>query len=109
MRFKHGRKLVGDRTAKSSLNVVKATESQFADDTATYATSRETFENSATEMVDAVKDWGMTVSVEKTKGMVVGAGVDVSDTAPLQMENGSIDMVHTFPYLGSNIANGKIT
>ena len=49
MRFKHGRKLVGDRTAKSSLNVVKATESQFADDTATYATSHETFENSATD------------------------------------------------------------
>ena len=33
-----------------------------------------------------------------------------SDTAPLQMENGSIGMVNTFPHLRSNIANdGKIT
>jgi len=37
--FKHGRRLVGDRTAKSSLERVKVTESQFADDLALYATS----------------------------------------------------------------------
>ena len=36
VRFKHERNLVGDQTAKSRLSVVKATESQFADDTATY-------------------------------------------------------------------------
>ena len=67
VRFKHGRKLVGDRTAKAWLNVVKVTESQFADDTATYATSRETFEDSANELVDTVDVWGMTVSIEKPK------------------------------------------
>ena len=103
-------KLVGGRTAKTRLSVVKVAESQFADDTAMYATSREAFEDSAMELVDTVKDWGMTVSIEKTKGMVVDTGVDESDTAPLQMENGSIDMVNTFSYLGSIIANdGEIT
>ena len=54
---------------KARLSVVKATEWQFGDDTATYATSRKIFENSATELVDTVKDWRMTVSIEK---MVVG-------------------------------------
>ena len=37
--YKHGRKLVGDRTAKSRLNEVKMKETQFADDAALYATS----------------------------------------------------------------------
>ena len=50
-RFKHGRKLVGDRTAKSLLNLVKITESQFADDTVTYAISQGVFEHSAREFV----------------------------------------------------------
>ena len=38
--FKHGRKLVGDRTAKSRLSVTRVHESQFADDAALYTTSR---------------------------------------------------------------------
>lgn len=42
--FKHGRKLVGDRTAKSTLEVVRVSESQFADDVALYSSSRDEFE-----------------------------------------------------------------
>ena len=38
--MKNGRKLVGDRTAKSRLQCTTVTESQFADDVALYATSR---------------------------------------------------------------------
>jgi hypothetical protein len=105
VKFKLGRKLVGDRTARERLSVVRITESQYADDTATYATCRDIFENSATELIDTVKDWGMTVSTEKTKGMVVGAAVEESDHAPLQKESGSIETVNTFPYLESNITN----
>ena len=74
--FKHGRKLVGDRMAKSRLSNVNVIESQFADDTATNASSRETFEQSPMELLHTVKDWGMTVRIEKTKGMVVGANLD---------------------------------
>ena len=40
-----GRKLVGDRTAKSRLAVVKVTESQFADDLALYASTCEKLEH----------------------------------------------------------------
>ena len=45
VRYRHGRKLVGDRTAKSCLDLVRVTESQFADDAAVYANSSDTFEN----------------------------------------------------------------
>ena len=40
-----GRKLVGDRTAKPWLAVVKVTESQFTDDLALYASTREKLEH----------------------------------------------------------------
>ena len=45
--FRHGRKLDGDRTAKSRLSVVRVTESQFANDVALYTTSRGCLETMA--------------------------------------------------------------
>ena len=51
--FKHGRKLVGDRTAKSKM--VKATETQFADDVALYSSSRSNFEMAAKKFVEMAK------------------------------------------------------
>ena len=41
MRFKMGRKLVEDRTAKARLQVTKVFVSKFTDDVALYVTSRE--------------------------------------------------------------------
>lgn len=60
-------------TSRKHLSVVKITESQFLDDTATYTTSWEIFQYSAIELVDIVTEWGMTVSVE--------------DNAPLQIRS----------------------
>ena len=74
--YKHGRKLVWDRTAKSRLSEMRVTESQFADDVALYATSRDSFESVAAEFVKVASEWGLTVSTEKTKGMVVGEGLN---------------------------------
>ena len=84
VRFKHGRKLVGDRTAMSRLKEVRLTESQFADDTAAYATTRSAFEQATGEFTHTVEDWGMTVSIDKTKEMVVGSHLEASDVAPVQ-------------------------
>ena len=42
-KYKHGRKLVGDSTAKSRLLYDVITESQFTDDAALYATAAEEF------------------------------------------------------------------
>ncbi len=44
------------------------TESQFADDVALYAGSRDCLEPVAMSFVGEVSKWGLTVSIEKTKG-----------------------------------------
>ena len=48
--YKHSRRLVGDRTAKSHLDRIIDTESQFADDAAVYSTSQSTFKG-ATQII----------------------------------------------------------
>ncbi len=50
--FRHGRKLVGDRTAKSRLNLVRVSESQFADDVALYASNRTCLESLGKKFVE---------------------------------------------------------
>ncbi len=105
VRYKHGRKLVGDRIAKSRLECMKVTESQFADDAAVYTKTCEAFERSTAQLVDVATNWGLTVSMEKTKGMVVGGHVDDSDALPVQLAGGQIEMVSDFTYLGSNITS----
>ena len=105
--YKHGRKLVGDRTAKSRLSEMRVTESQFADDVALYATSRDSFESVAAEFVKVASEWGLTVSTEKTKRMVVGEGLNESDVRPVQVEGGSVDVVQDFTYLGANISRDR--
>ncbi len=49
--FRHGRKLVGNRTAKSRLNLVRVSESQFADDVALYASNRTCLESLGKKLV----------------------------------------------------------
>ena len=78
VRYKHGRKLVGDRTAKSHLSEVRITESQFADDAAVYASTRAVFERATSEFVQAASEWGLTVSIQKTKGMIIGQQMTAS-------------------------------
>ena len=64
IKFRHGRKLVGDRTTKSRLNNSQITESQFADDAAVYATTREAFEQATGEFVRTAHRWGLTVNIK---------------------------------------------
>lgn len=104
--FKHGRKLVGDRTAKSGLEVVRVTESQFADDVALYSSSRHDFEVMAKRFVGVTRKWGLTVSTQKTKGIALGGMVCDRDLGSLQVDGGEIEMVNCFTYLGSNLSRG---
>ena len=41
--------------------------------------------------VTVAKDWGLTVSTAKTKGMVVGQGLDENDVSPVQVDEGTFD------------------
>ena len=45
LKYKHGRKLIGDRTAKSRLNSTIFSESQFADDAELYSVTHTAFED----------------------------------------------------------------
>ena len=110
VRYKHGRRLVGDRTAKSRLQEVRVRESQFADDVAIYATSRAAFEKATVQFVDMAAEWGLKVSLEKTKGIVVGKSSDPSEASPVRVANGTIEVVQDFSYLGSTISDdGEVT
>ena len=77
--YRAGRKLVGDRTAKSRLNSVSVTESQFADDAALYTTSRQSMEIISNKFVACASRWGLTVSTRKTKGLSVSSEIDRAD------------------------------
>ena len=106
LRFCHGRKLVGDCTAQSGLKNTRVTESQFANDAAVYAHTREAFEQATGEFVRTASRWGLTVSVKKTKGMTVGQLEGVEDDSPVQqVEDGAIEMVSEFTYLGSVVTS----
>ena len=103
VKYRHGRKLVGDRTAKSRLNEIKVTESQFADDAALYSMSRDAFESTTQKFIDAATHWGLTVNIHKTKGMSINSHLVPEDTQPVHTAKGLIEMVNDFTYLGSNI------
>ena len=104
-RYLHGRKLVGDRSAKSRLLPSYVTESKFADDAALYASSRDGLEAVASSFVCVARGWGLTVSLVKSKGMVAGIGADTSVLAPISVEGGVMELVESFQYLGSIISS----
>ena len=85
---------------QSQLKNMQVTESQFADDAAVYASTRTAFEQATGEFIQTVSRLGLTVSVGKTKGMAVGQLEAVEDDA-VQLDNGAIEMVTKFTYLGS--------
>ena len=103
VKYRVGRKLVGDRTAKVRLQEVCVTESQFADDVALYATTREVLEQVAREFVKTAAEWGLTVSLEKTKLLTMGKDLAPEDNLSVQLEEGEFDTVEEFTYLGSTI------
>ena len=86
VRYRIGRKLVGDRTAKSRLQEIRMTESQFADDVAVYAATREALEQVAATFVNTTANWGLTVSLEKTKLLTLGKQLKPEDNLPVQLD-----------------------
>lgn len=101
--YKIGRRLVGDRTAKSRLSTVTATESQFADDAALYATTRANFEHMTAQFIACARQWGLTVSIQKTKGMAVGNHAIQTPVSVTPTD--TIEIVDDFPYLGSIVSS----
>ena len=103
IKYKNDNKLFRKYTRNSCEK--KITEWQFADDAAIYASTRSGAERAAVEYQQASNDFGLTVSIPKTKHMVTGRLVEESDCEPITLEGGDITMVEEFPYLGSLIAS----
>ena len=52
---------------------------------------------------------GLTLSVPKTKLLVTGTGLTSDDLAPLELDEGVVDVVDQFKYLGSLVeARGSV-
>ena len=83
---------------------VRIHKGEFADDVALLASTREAAGIAVRVYMEVDKSFGLTLSFEKIKFMVVGYGVDEGDMLPLDLPGGSIDWVSEFPYLGSLIA-----
>ena len=77
---------------------------EFADDVVLLASTREAAGIAVRVYMEVDKSFGLTLSFEKIKFMVVGYGVDEGDMLPLDLPGGSIDWVSEFLYLGSLIA-----
>ena len=88
---------------KAELQKVKITESKFADDVALFATTREVLKQVAAELVKTAAEWGLTVSLEKTKLPTVGRQLKPEGSLPVKLNEGGIGTVDDFTYLGSNI------
>ena len=81
------------------------TECLFADDGALLASTRSGAECAVVNYQQVSKDFGLTVSIPKTKHMVTGRLVDESDKEPIILVGGDIEAVDEFPYLGSLITS----
>ena len=85
------------------------TECLFADDGALVSSSRASAERVTMEYQSTSTDFGLTVSIPKTKHLVVGRQACDADREPIQINGGIIESVDNFPYLGSVISSsGRI-
>ena len=81
------------------------TELQFADDACSstcYHKSRRLF---ISTYIEVASDFGLTVSIPKTKLMVTERKATAEDRAPIPVGDYQIECVTEFPYLGSVIAS----
>lgn len=98
------------RKARQPGSYTKITESQFADDSALFATSRAGAEKAIDVFNSVANEFGLTVSFTKTKFMVMGPAVHDDDTVPIAIANSVVECVNEFKYLGSTIdVTGRCT
>ena len=73
---------------------------EFSDDVVLWARMRQAVSAAIRAYVDVAKAFGLTVSVPKTKFMVVGSGVSKEEKLPLALDDGLIEWVSEFPTSG---------
>ena len=106
--YKIGGKLVGERIRRSSSFVIS--ECLFADDAALICSSRADMAVAARIFEEVVAEFGLTLSILKTKLLVAGVHLATGGLASLELGGGSVEVVKEFKYLGSLIeAHGRMT
>jgi len=75
----------------------------FADDLALYAVDCTMFEPAGRKLVQVGSQFGLTVSILKTKGLAMGA-VDEGHISPVEVGSG---MVKNFTYLSFNMSSSN--
>ena len=93
------------RRSTRGASKVRVHKGEYADDVVLVASSREAAEAAGRAYVDVTKALGLTVNLSKTKFMVVRCGVTEEDKLPPPLEDdGDVEWVSEFPYLGSVVA-----
>ena len=101
LRYKYDKKLF--RRYTKNADEVEVNECQFADDAALLATTKRGAELAATEYMRVAGDFGLSLSIPKTKVMAVGRLVTEEDKQPLAVGDAEIESVKVFQYLGSQV------
>ncbi len=71
--------------------------------------TREEIERAAHVLDEVTAEWGLTVSLPKTKLLVVNGTCDSGDLQPITIRGESIEVVSNFRYLGSTVeSHGEI-
>ena len=105
--YKCGGRLVGERTRRPSKMTV--TELLFADDAAAVGTTRESIERAARTLSEVTSEWGLTMSMPKTKLLIAGVPCVEEDLQPINIRGETIKAVSDFRYLGAVVeAHGGI-
>ena len=107
LRYKHDKKLF--RRYTRNAEKTRLNELQFADDAALLATTRSGAEKALQEYSHVAADFGLTVSMPKTKLMVSGREATEVDKAPIRVGEEEVGNVSQFTYLGSVItSSGRV-
>ena len=85
----------------------KLTGCFFADDGALLASSRPGAERAVGEYQAVYSEFGLTVSIPKTTHLVTGRKTVGSDESPIKVNDGKINSVDEFQYLGSRITASR--
>ena len=99
VKYKMDRKLFRQYTRDSRIM-----ECKFTDDSALLASTRSGAVKTVTEYQQTGRDFGLMVSIPKTKHMVTGRLVEEGNHTSVSLAGGNIDVVEEFPYLGSKTA-----
>ena len=78
----------------------------FADDAAAVGTTRESMERAAQALEEVTSEWGLTVSVPKTKLLVADVHCEETDLQPIYTRGGATEAVTEFKSLTDNKENG---